>query len=73
MASFLFETLEAMKFPFILHPQASGEGNGLTSIKVIKNKYTGEPATYGFINYVSDHNALLALHRLAHINDSAFS
>lgn len=44
--------------------QASGEGNGLTSIKVIKNKYTGEPATYGFINYVSDHNALLALHRL---------
>lgn len=44
--------------------QASGEGNGLVSIKVIKNKFTGEPASYGFINFVTDHNALLAMHRL---------
>jgi len=44
--------------------QASGEGNGLVSIKVIKNRVTGEHATYGFINFVSDHNALLAMHRL---------
>jgi len=44
--------------------QASGEGNGLVSIKVIKNRVTGEHSTYGFINFVSDHNALLAMHRL---------
>jgi len=44
--------------------QASGEGTGLVSIKVIKNKFTGEPASYGFINFVTDHNALLAMHRL---------
>jgi len=44
--------------------QASGEGNGLVSIKVIRNRVTGEHATYGFINFVSDHNALLAMHRL---------
>jgi len=43
--------------------QASGE-TGLMSVKVIKNKFTGEPASYGFINFDSDHNALLAMHRL---------
>jgi len=43
--------------------QASGE-TGLVSVKVIKNKFTGEPATYGFINFDNDHNALLAMHRL---------
>lgn len=43
--------------------QASGE-LGLVSVKVIKNRVTGEPASYGFINFDSDHNALLAMHRL---------
>jgi hypothetical protein len=40
-----------------------GEGN-VMSIKVMKNKFTGEPASYGFINFDSDHNALIAMHKL---------
>ena len=32
--------------------------------QVIKNKFTGEPASYGFINFSSDHNALMAMHKL---------
>ena len=38
--------------------------NQLVSIKVMKNKFTGEPASYGFINFNSDHHALMAMHRL---------
>ena len=40
-----------------------GENNVL-SIKVMKNKFTGEPASYGFINFDNDHHALIAMHRL---------
>ena len=38
--------------------------NMVVSIKVMKNKFTGEPASYGFINFNSDHHALIAMHRL---------
>lgn len=41
-----------------------GEGENLVSIKVIKNKFTGEPASYGFINFDSDPSALMAMHKL---------
>ena len=40
-----------------------GEENVL-SIKVIKNKFTGEPASYGFVNFDSDPSALMAMHKL---------
>jgi len=40
-----------------------GEEN-VISIKVIKNKFTGEPASYGFINFDSDPAALMAMHKL---------
>ena len=32
--------------------------------KVIKNKFTGEAAGYGFINFINDHVALTAMHKL---------
>ena len=34
------------------------------SSQVIKNKFTGEPASYGFINFDSDPAALMAMHKL---------
>lgn len=40
-----------------------GEEN-ILSIKVIKNKFTGEPASYGFINFDNDPAALMAMHKL---------
>ena len=43
--------------------QQMGENNVL-SIKVMKNKITGEPASYGFVNFDNDHHALIAMHRL---------
>ena len=36
----------------------------VASVKVIKNKFTGEPASYGFINFSTDHYALMAMHKL---------
>jgi len=42
---------------------ASGETN-ILSIKVIKNKFTGGAAGYGFINFVSDQVALTCMHKL---------
>ena len=33
-------------------------------LQVIKNKFTGEPASYGFINFDSDPAALMAMHKL---------
>ena len=36
----------------------------VSSIKVIKNKFTGEPASYGFINFDNDPAALMAMHKL---------
>lgn len=38
--------------------------DSITSIKVIKNKFTGEPASYGFIHFDSDAAALMAMHKL---------
>ena len=40
-----------------------GEDN-IVSIKVMKNKITGENANYGFINFENDYSALLAMHKL---------
>ena len=50
--SFLKSSLEQM-----------GEHN-VVSIKVMKNKFTGEPASYGFINFDNDNHALIAMHKL---------
>ena len=36
----------------------------IVSIKVIKNKFTGEPAPYGFVHFDSDAAALMAMHKL---------
>jgi len=38
--------------------------DGVVSIKVMTNKFTGEPAGYGFINFDSDQGAILTMHRL---------
>jgi RNA recognition motif-containing protein len=38
--------------------------DGVVSIKVMTNKFTGEPAGYGFINFDSDQRAILTMHRL---------
>jgi hypothetical protein len=40
-----------------------GEQN-VVSIKVMSNKFTGEPAGYGFVNFDSDQTAIVAMHRL---------
>ena len=37
---------------------------GVVSIKVMTNKFTGEPAGYGFINFDSDQTAIIAMHRM---------
>jgi len=37
---------------------------GVVSIKVMTNRFTGEPAGYGFINFESDQRAILTMHRL---------
>jgi len=42
---------------------AMGEEN-VVSIKVIKNKFTGQVAGYGFVNFSNDQQALTAMHRL---------
>jgi len=38
--------------------------DSVLSIKVIKNKFTGEKAPYGYINFDSDAAALMAMHKL---------
>ena len=38
--------------------------NNVISIKVMRNKFTGEPASYGFVNFDNDHQALMAMHKL---------
>jgi hypothetical protein len=38
--------------------------SGVVSIKVMTNKFTGEPAGYGFINFDSDQTAIIAMHRM---------
>ena len=40
-----------------------GEDN-VVSIKVMKNKPTGDTSLYGFINFENDYSALLAMHKL---------
>jgi len=41
-----------------------GEEESLTKVKIIKNKYTGASATYGFIQFESDAAALMVMHKL---------
>ena len=38
--------------------------DGVVTIKVMKNRFTGENANYGFINFENDYSALLAMHKL---------
>jgi len=38
--------------------------DGVVSIKVMTNKFTGEPAGYGFINFDSDQRAIITMHKL---------
>jgi len=57
---------EYMDEDFILKClNAMGETySGVISIKVVKNKFTGQHAGYGFINFVNDNFALTAMHKL---------
>ena len=38
--------------------------SSVISVKVIRNKFTGERAPYAYINFDSDAAALMAMHRL---------
>ena len=49
---------------FILKALQEVGEDKVASVKVIKNKFTGEPASYGFINFSTDHYALMAMHKL---------
>jgi len=35
-----------------------------TTVRLMRNKYTGEPAGYCFVNFISDDHALDAMHKL---------
>lgn len=41
-----------------------GEDDSLDGVKLIRNKYTGELATYGFLQFDSDAAALVTMHKL---------
>ena len=41
-----------------------GEDDSLNKVKLIRNKYTGELATYGFLQFDSDAAALMTMHKL---------
>lgn len=43
--------------------RALGEDN-VQNVKVMKNRYTGHPAGYCFVNFSSDNAALTAMHKL---------
>ena len=49
---------------FILKAMHSMGETNILSIKVIKNKFTGGAAGYGFINFISDNVALTCMHKL---------
>ena len=62
--STLFQLEPYMDEAFLLQAlHIMGEQN-IVSIKVMRNKFTGEPANYGFINFDNDYSALLAMHKL---------
>ena len=54
-----YMTEEFLKNAFSLMGEDS-----VISIKVIRNKFTGERAPYAYINFDSDAAALMAMHRL---------
>ena len=62
-------TYDHIKFVYFFSCQNAmnmmGE-SGVVSIKVMTNKFTGEPAGYGFINFDSDQTAIIAMHRYYH-------
>ncbi|EDW12961.1 tRNA selenocysteine 1-associated protein 1 [Drosophila mojavensis] len=39
-------------------------GEDPTTVRLMRNKYTGEPAGYCFVNFISDDHALDAMHKL---------
>ena len=41
-----------------------GANKHYLTFQVMTNKFTGEPAGYGFINFDSDQTAIIAMHRL---------
>ena len=63
--TFIFFQLEPyMDEDFLRSSLALMGEDKVVSIKVIKNKFTGEPASYGFINFDCDPSALMAMHKL---------
>ena len=54
-----YMTEEFLKEAFRLMGEDSVE-----SVKIIKNKFTGAQASYGFIHFDSDAAALMAMHKL---------
>ena len=40
-----------------------GANKHYLTFQVMTNKFTGEPAGYGFINFDSDQTAIIAMHR----------
>lgn len=60
----LFKLEPYMDEEFLTKGLALMGETGVLSIKVIKNKFTGEPASYGFVNFDSDPAALMAMHKL---------
>ena len=42
----------------------TGANKHYLTFQVMTNKFTGEPAGYGFINFDSDQTAIIAMHRL---------
>lgn len=49
---------------FLHSAMAMMNETNVVSIKVMTNKFTGEPAGYGFINFDNDQTAIVAMHRL---------
>ena len=41
-----------------------GEDESLTKVQIIRNKFTGQLASYGFLQFDSDASALMAMHKL---------
>jgi len=47
-------------------------GEDPTTVRLMRNKYTGEPAGYCFVNFISDDHALDAMHRRIVIEAEVF-
>jgi len=49
---------------FLLNALRQSGENNVLSIKVVKNKFTGQIAGYGFVNFANDQTALMCMHKL---------